>query len=50
MRKHKHFKFMGFVDISGVSEIHRNSETWENYVPIIRESMGKNKRSKVKVS
>ena len=31
---------MGFLDIFGVSEIHRNSEAWEKYVPIIRENYG----------
>ena len=29
MGKHKHFKFMGFSNISGEEEIHKIPKTWE---------------------
>ena len=41
MGKHKHFKFMGFLNISGEAQIHTIPEIWEELIPIIRESMGK---------
>ena len=47
MGKYKHFKFMGFLNISGEAEIHTISKTWEKRIPIIREKYGKNKHSKV---
>ena len=47
MGKHKHFKFMGFVTISGEAEIHTIPKIREKSIPIIQESMGKNKHSKV---
>ena len=48
MEKHKHFKFMGFLNISDEAEIHTIPRTWEKWISIIQEkSMGKNKHSKV---
>ena len=46
MGKHEHFKFMGFLNISGEAQIHTVPKIWEKLIPIIRESMGK-KHSKV---
>ena len=37
MGKHKHFKFMGFLNISYKAEIHAIPRTWEKWIPIIRE-------------
>ena len=37
MGKHKHFKFMGFLNISYEAEIHTIPRTWEKWIPIIRE-------------
>ena len=41
MEKHKHFKFMGFLNISDKAEIHAIPRTWEMWIPIIREKYGK---------
>ena len=41
MEKHKHFKFMGFLNISDKAEIHTIPRTWEMWIPIIREKYGK---------
>ena len=41
MRKHKHFKFMVFLNISDEAEIHTIPKTWEKWIPIIREKYGK---------
>ena len=41
MGKHKHFKFMGFLNISYEAEIHTIPRTREKWVPIIRENYGK---------
>ena len=37
MEKRKHFKFMGFLNISDGAEIHTISRTWEKWISIIRE-------------
>ena len=48
IRKHKRFKFMGSLKILDEAEIHTFPETWETWIPIIREKYGeKNKHSKV---
>ena len=39
--KHKHFKFTGFLNISGYAEIHKIPKIWEKWIPIIREGYGK---------
>ena len=41
MGKHKHFKFMGFLNISGEAEIHTIPKTWEKWIPIVQEKHGK---------
>ena len=41
MGKHKHFKFMGFLCISGEAEIHAIPKTWKNWISIVREKHGK---------
>ena len=41
MGKHKHFKFMGFLNISGEAEIHTIPKTWEKWISIVREKYGK---------
>ena len=41
MGKQKHFKFIGFLNISNEAEIHTISRTWEKWIPIIREKYGK---------
>ena len=41
MGKHKHFKFMGFLNISGEAEIHTIPKIWEKWIPIVREKYGK---------
>ena len=41
MGKHKLFKFMGFLDISGEAEIHTIPKTWEKWIYIVREKYGK---------
>ena len=41
MGKHKHFKFMVFLNISDEAEIHTIPKTWEKWIPIIREKYGK---------
>ena len=41
MEKHKHFKFMGFLNISDEAEIHAIPRTWEKWMPMIREEYGK---------
>ena len=35
--KHKHFKFMGFLNISGEAEIHTVPKTWGKLISIVRE-------------
>ena len=37
MEKHKHFKFMGFLNISDEAEIHIIPKTWDAWILIIRE-------------
>ena len=37
MGKHKHYKFMGFLNISGEAEIHTILKIWQKWVPIIHE-------------
>ena len=41
MVKHKHFKFMGFLNISGEAEIHIIPKTWGKWISIVREKYGK---------
>ena len=41
MEKHKHFKFMGFLNISGEAEIHATPKTCGKWVFIVREKCGK---------
>ena len=41
MGKHKHFRFMGFLNFSDEAEIHTIPKTWEKWIPIIREKYGK---------
>ena len=41
MGKHKHFKFMGFLNILGEAEIHAIPKTWEKQIHIIQEKYGK---------
>ena len=41
MKKHKHFKFMGFLNILDEAEIHTIPRTWEKWISIIREKYGK---------
>ena len=41
MGKQKHFKFMGFLNISDEAEIHTIPTAWEKWIPIIREKYGK---------
>ena len=40
-RKHKHFKFMDFLNISGEAEIHTIPKTWRKRISIVREKYGK---------
>ena len=37
----EHFKYMGFSNIFGETEIHATPKTWEKWIPIIREKYGK---------
>ena len=39
--KQKHFKFMGFLNISGEAEIYTIPKTWEKCISIVREKHGK---------
>ena len=41
MGKHKHYKFMGFLNISGEAEIHTILKIWQKWVPIIHEKKKK---------
>ena len=41
MGKHKHFKFMGFLNILGKAEIHTVPKTWGKWISIVREKCGK---------
>ena len=41
MEKHKHFKFMGFLNILDEAEIHTIPRTWKKWISIIREKFGK---------
>ena len=41
MKKHKHFKFMGFLNILDEAEIYTIPRTWEKWISIIREKYGK---------
>ena len=41
MGKHKHFKFMGLLNILDEAEIHTIPKTWEKWIPILREKYGK---------
>ena len=40
MEKHKHFKFVGFLNILDEAEIHTIARTWEKWISIIREKYG----------
>ena len=48
MGKHKHFKFMGFLNILDEAEIHTIPRTWEKWISIIREKYGKKQTFKSK--
>ena len=41
MGKHKHFKFMGFLNISGEAEINTIPKTWGTWISIVQEKYGK---------
>ena len=41
MEKHKHFKCMGFLNISDEAKSHTTPKIWEKLIPIIREKYGK---------
>ena len=41
MGKHKHFKFMRSLNISGEAEIHTIPKTWAKWISIVREKYGK---------
>ena len=41
MGKHKHFKFTGFLNISGEAETHAIPKTWVKWISIVREKYGK---------
>ena len=41
MGKHKHFKFMGFLNISGEAGIHSIPKTWKKWISIVEEKNGK---------
>ena len=41
MGKHKHFKFLGFLNVLDEAEIHTIPKTWEKRIAIIREKYGK---------
>ena len=41
MEKHKHFKCMGFLNISDEAKIHTVPKIWEKWISIIREKYGK---------
>ena len=41
MGKHKHFKFIGFLNISGEAKIHAIPKIWEKRIYIAQKSMGK---------
>ena len=45
--ENKHFKFMGFLNISGKAEIYTIPKIWEKWIPLIRVRYGENKHSKV---
>ena len=44
MEKHKHFKFMGFLNISGEAEVHTIAKIWEKLIYIVQEKYGKTQR------
>ena len=41
MGKHKHLRFMGFLNVSGEAEIHKIPKIWEKRNPIRRQEHGK---------
>ena len=41
MGKHKHFKFMGFLNISGEAGIHSIPKTWKKWISIVQQKHGK---------
>ena len=45
MGKHKHLKFMGFLNISCEAEFHTIPKTWEKWIFIVREKGGKSNLS-----
>ena len=47
MGKQKHFKFMGFLYISGEAEIHTIPKTREKWIAIIRKKYGKKQYPKL---
>ena len=48
MAKHKHFKSMGFLNISSEAEIHTIPKTWEEWIFVVREKHGKTQTFKFK--
>ena len=40
MRKHKHFKFIGFLHISREAEIHTIPKWWNELIPILQNKYG----------
>ena len=47
MGKHKHFKFMGFLNISSEVEIHKIPKIWERCIYLVREKYGKTEISHI---
>ena len=41
MGKHKHFKLMGFLNISYEAQIHTIPKTWGKWISIVQEKYGK---------
>ena len=39
-----HFKFMGFLNVSGEAEIHKIPKKWEKLIYLVREKYGKTQR------
>ena len=40
-KTHKHFKFLGVLNVSDEAEIHAIPKIWEKEIPIVREKYGK---------
>ena len=47
MGKHKHFIFIGFLNISCEAEIHTIPKTWENWISIVRGMHEKTQTSQI---